>query len=244
MCGKPSRRLLRASSAAGFTLIELLVVIAIIAILAALLLPALSQAKAAALTAKCKSNLRQIGIGINLYVGEFQKFPPWWQGGFPGFARSSNHWDALVLPYVSRSLGVFFCPANKPVYAWTNIFQVNQSYGYNALGTGDHPLRESLGLSGDAFGGPTVALGESRVLVPSDMIAVADYPSLPQQDGDINGALDHADDVLAGRHTDGANAVFCDDHVEYAKQKQWMDANDIARRRWNNDHQPHRETWR
>ena len=59
----------------GFTLIELLVVIAIITILAALLMTTLAKAKATAQTAACKNNLRQLGIALQLYVDDHEKYP-------------------------------------------------------------------------------------------------------------------------------------------------------------------------
>src|ERR1700744_4396896 len=61
----------------AFTLIELLVVIAVIAVLAALLLPALANAKQQGNIAKCMSNLRQVGIGFTLFVDDNDdRYPP------------------------------------------------------------------------------------------------------------------------------------------------------------------------
>jgi prepilin-type N-terminal cleavage/methylation domain-containing protein len=87
----------------GFTLIELLVVIAIIAVLAGLLLPALARARDQAHSAVCKSNLRQIGIGLNLYLSDFSVFPMFRVPGVYGAGGRSHTWVHGLEPYVNEN---------------------------------------------------------------------------------------------------------------------------------------------
>jgi prepilin-type N-terminal cleavage/methylation domain-containing protein len=96
------------SRSRAFTLVELLVVIAIIAILAALLLPALRQARYRGKSAACSSNLRQIVAGVTAYASDndgWYPHNPWIRRDLTELTVAS-----ILQPYLGRSLRVFNCP--------------------------------------------------------------------------------------------------------------------------------------
>ncbi len=223
----------------------------IIALLAAMLLPGLSKGKEAAQSARCKSNLHQIGLALKQYTDDFQKYPAC-AGIDGGTGATYALWDGKILPFAANNRDLFLCPAEKSALRWTNnpvAPERNPCYGYNMAGSGRYPARDaSLGLDGGGAVGRWGAgngLIEALVKAPSDMLAVADCKPLS---GGEDNDLDDFFPVnllaeLAPRHNRGENTVFCDTHVEYAKQNGWLRREESARLRWNNDHQPHPETW-
>lgn len=194
-----------------FTLIELLVVISIIAILAAILLPAMGQARDRAKDTSCKGNLRQLDLGVTYYADDNNE---WLVGSHVYYRGAIKNWSHHVNEEYVKNWKAFLCPSDPACHVKPDAELGSQhgaiGYGANYYTFGWTPydnnyrsIRRSTLLK--VAKNPVVHLGDTATAGAGSL-----WVALPRlyKDPGANSNCAYA------RHADKVNFSFSDGHVE------------------------------
>lgn len=224
-------------SRTGFTLIELLVVIAIIAILAAILFPVFSRARAKARQAACLSNLKQLGLAVQMYSQDWDEMLP---GGAPAGMGPISEFNWTYSWYQAYPNNQFFQGLCAALVDDLDPYIRNYE-----IWTCDHDVAEDFASQVAPFWGETASIQQGEV----------SYAVATQWDSGPGGTLDPfcgqfgealriggqrpADQLLlidngleiddpepfglGLAHFDGTNCLFMDGHVKYMGRGQFVD---------------------
>jgi len=194
----------------GFTLIELLVVIAIIAILAAILFPVFARAREKARQTSCSSNVRQLALGLLMYVQDYDETFGC-AGGYNGTATTAPHWPMAVQPYV-KNTQLLVCPSNARAGGtwtyWGQVHAVLENYAalpglqYVRLARVDRPSHKIMILDSCHEAVPDWNRAQYACVCPSGTTCAA-------------GLANRVDDNCP--HNGGINVGFVDGHVKWGK---------------------------
>lgn len=214
----------------AFTLIELLVVIAIISILAAILFPVFARARENARRSSCMSNLKQVGLGVMMYVQDYDEtYPLSYNSNNPSSSRL-RYWTGVTAPY-TKSTQVFFCPSS-PIIVDMSTFPTYGSYGasgniFKSITSTSSPIVPIKVASVVSAAATYMILdAPDYTFAPPTSVAATTYhtylPGLGSAGGDCPAATfagypDYLADCQSGRHFDGVNITFADGHVKWLK---------------------------
>jgi prepilin-type processing-associated H-X9-DG protein/prepilin-type N-terminal cleavage/methylation domain-containing protein len=200
-------RLHSSSFSPAFTLVELLVVIVISGILMALLFPTVKSGLDRAKTAKCASNLRQIGSGIHMFAADHDGTLPSLRIGTPA---DFTFWMNTIPSYLGLPQLAPFIDQN--IYPFQRCSAVGKSRWFGDYGA-NYP---------HVFGNYSAnAKRLANFTHPAGVIMVGDATLGTTGGGDwqmfcpVEAALNNAKDIPAPRHQGGGNFCFIDGHVEY-----------------------------